>query len=396
MKILFISEYFPPKIMGGGEINLNLIAKSLVKEGVDVTVLTSHHEGLKKYEEKDKIKIYRTLKTGDNPHTLLNNLKRSFLYPRSVIKETRKITERHKFDAVHLIGSSLIAGKQLRNLPLFATIESYPSLCPKGDRIFHGKRECKTVCSGTKFLRCQARSKEIGKMKNKPYLKYNPLFLFFIYHHYKKFNNSLRYCQLISISRYVRKVLLQHKHLSHVVPNIINVKDFKREGTKSKETRILYLGSLIESKGPQVLLNALKGLKNYRCDLYGEGPLKDNLKKIINKHDLNARIHPPVSYKEIPKIYANSEIVVFPSIWPEPFGRIAVEGLAAGKIVIGSEIGGIKETLKGKGILVEPGDAEGLREALKKKIKVKATNQDGYSIKKISKLLFSIYRINFT
>ena len=76
MNLLFISEYFPPKIMGGGEINLNLLAKNLVKEGVTVSVLTSYHKGLKKYEEVAGVKVYRKLKTGDNPHTILNNLKR--------------------------------------------------------------------------------------------------------------------------------------------------------------------------------------------------------------------------------------------------------------------------------------------------------------------------------
>ena len=47
VKILFISEYFPPKIMGGGEINLFLLAKALSKQKIDVNVLTSDHQNLK-------------------------------------------------------------------------------------------------------------------------------------------------------------------------------------------------------------------------------------------------------------------------------------------------------------------------------------------------------------
>jgi hypothetical protein len=38
MKILFVSEYYAPKIMGGGEINLEIIAKALAKEGHDISV----------------------------------------------------------------------------------------------------------------------------------------------------------------------------------------------------------------------------------------------------------------------------------------------------------------------------------------------------------------------
>ena len=41
MKILFISEYFPPKGKGGGEISCFLLAKYLVKQGVEIHVLTS-------------------------------------------------------------------------------------------------------------------------------------------------------------------------------------------------------------------------------------------------------------------------------------------------------------------------------------------------------------------
>ena len=41
MKVLFISEYFPPKIKGGGEISAYLLAKNLAKR-IDVSVLTGY------------------------------------------------------------------------------------------------------------------------------------------------------------------------------------------------------------------------------------------------------------------------------------------------------------------------------------------------------------------
>ena len=176
MKILFISEYFPPKIMGGGEINLSLLAKSLAKSGVNVSILTSHHQGLKRFEEQEGVKIYRLLNTGDNPEGILNNFKRSYSYPRSIIKQVKRISQKKTFDAIHLTGSSIISAKKLKilKIPLFATIESYPSLCPKGDRIYHNKTECKQKCTFPKFIFCQLRSTEIGKMKNRWFLKYNP------------------------------------------------------------------------------------------------------------------------------------------------------------------------------------------------------------------------------
>ena len=285
-----------------------------------------------------------------------------------------------KPDVIHFIGTSIIAAPTLKSLhkPLFATIESYPALCPKGDRWFHGKEECKIVCSLRKFASCQKDSNEIGKMKNKWYFKYNPFLLAYTYNYYKKLNKALSYCHLISISKYVQQLLLQQNHQSTVIPNILDVKPFlvakkkiqeRSAEKKNTKTKILYLGSLIKSKGPQILLEASKGI-DCRCDLYGEGNLKPELQEYIQKNNLDAEIHPPVSYEKIPQLYANTDLVVFPSIWPEPFGRIAIEAMAAGKPVIGSQTGAIEETISlSSGILVKLGDITELRQAIEEGLK---------------------------
>ena len=406
MDVLFVSEYFPPKIMGGGEINLFSIAAALSKKGIGVTVLTSFHAGLKKEEEMENIHVYRRLKTGTSPQGILNNLKRSAAFPRSVGKEVTKITKEQKIDLIHFIGTSIIAAERLKGLgiPLVATIESFPTVCPKGDRIYHGKEECKVVCSRSEFKKCQAHSDEIGKMKNKFYIKHNPLALRYIYTYYEKLNRSLHYCTLIAISNYVQQLLKQQGVESTVIPNALDVKIFASiqststqndvgnhdDSTKNstdtenntdrnkidqnKKVRILYLGSLTKYKGPQILLKAIERMDmkdgmNVRCDLYGEGILREELQQMINENGLDAEIHPPVPYQEIPDLYAKADIVVFPSLWPEPFGRIAIEAMAAGKPVIGSRVGAIPELIAEEtGILVAPGNSVELRQAIQKLI----------------------------
>ena len=123
---------------------------------------------------------------------------------------------------------------------------------------------------------------------------------------------------------------------------------------------------MIKSKGPHILLEAIDGL-NVHCDLYGEGNMKEELQKTIIKKGLDSKIHSPVSYKRVPSLYQNTDIVVFPSLWPEPFGRISIEAMATGKPIIGSKIGGIKETIK-NGFLVQPGNIPEMRKALQKLI----------------------------
>ena len=362
MKILLVSEYFPPQTMGGGEINLALIAKALAEKKQDVSVLTSSFPPLPAYEENSQCKIYRRIKTGSNPNQLKGNFFRRFAFPKSLVQEIKKLHQEHSFDVIHLFGLALLAAPKLNHPNIVATIESYPSLCPKGDRMFQGKMECPHVCSALQFLPCQLKSKEIGKMKNKWYLKYNPLFLYFNYSLYKKLNKALGSCRLISISKYVQKLLAMHHQQSIVIGNIIEKRKASTVQLSHQKKRILYLGSLTAYKGPQILAEALKGLP-YRCDFYGSGPLQPYLEKKIKEYQLDAAIHAPMLYEQVPQLYADADIVVVPSLWPEPFGRIPLEAQAAGKMVVASNTGGIPETAQ-EAILVPSGDVQALHQVL--------------------------------
>ncbi len=412
MHELFVTEYYPPAVRGGGELNLQLLAEGLAKRGLNITVLTSSLSGLPAREMLSGVKIIRSLRTGKNPAGLLSNARRAYSFPPSVRREVQALLREYgpengpeKSDGIsciHFIGAAVLAAPFFSGLgkPLFTTIESYPALCPKGDRIYHGKSECRIRCSWKEFRRCQRHSPEIGKMRNRWYIRNNPLLLAPIYRHYAALRRALRHCQLIAISPYVQGLLKMHGMESVVIPNALDLAAFrqqiaagkpeagerkgngekegrkvkgervenydKNEQEKDKKVRVLYLGSLLKSKGPHLLLQAVQGLECH-IDLYGEGILREELNILIRNLKLDAAIHPPRPYAEIPQIYADADLVVFPSIWPEPFGRIAIEAMAAGKPVIASDVGGIKDTVcHGKsGLLVPPGDVGQLRQAVK-------------------------------
>lgn len=405
MRILFVSEYFPPKVMGGGEINLAQVAKGLAETGVEVAVLTSLFPGLAREETMEGVRIYRRLKSGATPQSLVENIRRLIHFPRSVVAEVQRLDTELRPEIIHLLGTSLIAAPKLRSLKkrLLATIESYPALCPKGDRLFHGKKECTTICSLRKFIACQQHSSEFGKMKNRWYLKYNPFFWAVTYQYYRRLRKALQACQLIAISSYVQRVLLQHGQQSVVIPNAFEATPFlkartnKKDGasprtTATKKPMILYVGALLHSKGPQILLEAVRGL-NCRCEFYGAGILKEELQQKIKAYHLDAEIFPPQPYEKMPEIYAKADVVVFPSLWPEPFGRIPLEAMAAGKPIVASSTGAIPETVGARGVLVKPGDSKDLQGALSRVLREKNTIQKrevGYSnlsiIQKIKEL----------
>ncbi|HLC75335.1 MAG TPA: glycosyltransferase family 4 protein [Candidatus Nanoarchaeia archaeon] len=363
MNILFISEHYKHNIQGGGEINLFMLCEALAKKHT-VHVLTSERDGLVKSVE-NHVTVHYRLKTGD-VHSVLGNLTRQFIFPRQIVRETRRLLRSQRFDDIHLIGSSLAAAPALRKItriPLFATIESFISLCPKGDFIC-GNRVALKPWSFFQFVRCLIVSDEIGKLCNVWYLRYNPLAWAMIYARFYSMKRGLRVVHPIAVSTFIQRLLLSFYGLnSVVVPNFVALCNTKR--MTPKKPVVLYLGSLTKYKGVHVLLEAACGL-DCTLRIYGEGSLRDALVRKISDYNLDAHIHAPVAYGKVPALYASADIVVFPSLWPEPFGRIPIEAMAARKPVVASAIGGIKETVvQGTGILFTPGNVGELREALR-------------------------------
>ena len=74
----------------------------------------------------------------------------------------------------------------------------------------------------------------------------------------------------------------------------------------------------------------------------------------------------------MPLAYQAADIILAPSIEPEPFGRIPIEAQAAGKIIIASDHGAVKDTIidgdNFTGFKVKPNEPVSLSDAIKKSI----------------------------
>ena len=68
----------------------------------------------------------------------------------------------------------------------------------------------------------------------------------------------------------------------------------------------------------------------------------------------------------VSKLLAEHNILIVPSIWNEGFGVVALEGIASGCVVIGSNSGGLPEAIGKCGLVVRTGDAEALARAIKR------------------------------
>jgi glycosyltransferase involved in cell wall biosynthesis len=375
LHILMVSEYFPPHAMGGGELSALALAQALVRHGVQVSVLTSHLLGDHHEDTLDGVKVYRRLKTGADSGTLAGNLGR-LGFDASVARELPALIKTLKPDVVHamnvtsLPGVGRVLGK--KGFAAVGHLNSPLAFCPKGTKIRHGK-ECTIDCSFVRyFIPCFATSQELGRLTNAWYLKYNPIVWAMLYARWARVRASLaNYQHFLPISSYMQTWLGRSnvpKKNSTVVPNIIDLSRFASiPSTENAVPKILYLGGYVHMKGLHIVLDALKGVhQKYELHCYGTGNEKRALQDKAWKNSVSAVFHDDVSQKELPHIVASSDLLAFPSLVPEAFGRVALEAMSAGKPVIASRIGGITDIVVDKetGFLVTAGDVERWRAAL--------------------------------
>jgi glycosyltransferase involved in cell wall biosynthesis len=133
----------------------------------------------------------------------------------------------------------------------------------------------------------------------------------------------------------------------------------------------LFLGRLESVKGVEVLLNAWRQLafppEEARLLVVGSAVYLDTEARARELRDLAPPgCHWLPSRRDVLTPLQAADVIVVPSLWPEAFGRVVVEGLAAGLPVVASRVGGIPEILGGDldELLVEPGSVEELREKL--------------------------------
>jgi glycosyltransferase involved in cell wall biosynthesis len=70
------------------------------------------------------------------------------------------------------------------------------------------------------------------------------------------------------------------------------------------------------------------------------------------------------SLTDMPILYNRADVVVYPTIGDEPYGLVPLEAMSCARPIVGSQSGGIVETIVDgvTGFLVEPGDVDGLAE----------------------------------
>lgn len=192
---------------------------------------------------------------------------------------------------------------------------------------------------------------------------YNKLFLPFL----------LRNVDAVTVSTDTYKKKLEErfpetKGKTEVIPPGIDTERFRPAEERRHERKKIFFLSVLDEfhryKGLDCLLEAVKDL-DIELVVAGSGKLLD---EYIKKAGSNVTFLGRISEEEKLMMYQSSDVFVLPSTSAEQegFGIVALEALACGTPVIVSNIVGVAEDVRrhGCGIVVPPGDANALREAM--------------------------------
>jgi len=165
-----------------------------------------------------------------------------------------------------------------------------------------------------------------------------------------------------------------------MIPNGVNVNLIKKiEPAKfDKDNIIFFIGNFNERKGIDILIRAFNEVKKSISDsnlfIAGSGEEESNLKNLVKKLDLESDIKFLGFVKGDKKfsLIKSANILVLPSVW-ESLPIAVLEGMACGKPIIASNVGGIPYLVDEgvNGFLVRPGEVKELSDKIIKVLKNK-------------------------
>ena len=313
MKILYIIN----SLCGGG-------AEKLIKDMVPIISKKCYCEIVILFDENDKYsELLRIngIKVTKVPYK--NNIKRFFFIKRYI--------EKGKFDIVHshLFPSNYICAitKLLSNskYPLFITTEHNTDNKRRHFKIF------------------------------RPVEKY----IYSLYDHVISISYETQACLLEWI-----KEDANDKY--SVIYNGIDVSTFEKsipynkhdlyDNYKEGDIILCMIGSFTKQKNHPFVVEVMKELPHrFKLLLAGEGPLKNEIEKLVNENNLADRIFFMGFRTDVDRIIRSSDVMLIPSKW-EGFGLVAVEAMACGKNVVAFDVSGLSEVLGENGFKTKAED----------------------------------------
>lgn len=337
MRILAVNHEFPP--LGGGGANANYyIARELVRQGHEVTVITSRMADLPARESVDGIEVIRLQCL--RRHVSYSTLTECLFWVVRAVWFCALWAARHRPDIVQ----SFFA---LPNGPV-AWAASRAARCPYVVRLGGGDVPGNDP---TRYSRVHRLMMPITRM-------------------------VLRHAAgLIVNSRgLLAKAREAYPELEFaIIPNGVALDEFNPDPGRRNGApmRLLCVSRLVERKGIQYLIPALANLRRrglqFHLRVVGDGPMLAQLRQAVADEGIAdcVQIDGAVPHEQLPEVYREADLFVLPSL-AEGMPNVMLEAISSGLAVIGTRVAGMDELVREgrNGWLVEAGDSAGLERAL--------------------------------
>lgn len=136
---------------------------------------------------------------------------------------------------------------------------------------------------------------------------------------------------------------------------------------------LLFLGRLAKAKGANELLRALPLAEQtlgrpLKLTVAGDGPERTGLESFATRHRLKVQFTGWIGDRQKAGLLADTDLLVAPSVWPEPFGLVGIEAGSYGVPAVAYDTGGISEWLiprySGELAPADPPTVDGLADAI--------------------------------
>lgn len=272
----------------------------------------------------------------------------------ALIKNTRPDLV-HFHNIYHQISPSILPlVKKKYRLPLVESVHDYKLICP--NYLLYTEDNVCERCNPRRYYqavlhRCLKNSLPASILASKE-----------MYFHHCLWRVYEKYVdRFIVPSRFVAKEFVKFKFRAvNKIVRLAHFGDFQnfRPGPNDRPGGYyLFFGRLNQEKGIKILLEAAARLPRFRLHLAGSGPMEEWVKSFIAKNNLShvkflGRLETP----ELITAIRGAAFVVIPSRVFEAFGLVALEAMACGKAVLGSDRGAIPELIQPQktGLLFDP------------------------------------------
>jgi glycogen(starch) synthase len=331
---------FPPRVVGGIARHCEGLAKALVQQNHEVHLFTLDFPGSPNYEEMDGIKVYRASTELGHPNFLTWVL----LFNHFLAKRMADVSQSVDFDVIHvhdwLAAFSGISFKHYMKKPMVLTVHSTEIGRAQGlhspDSFSINGIEWWAMYEADRVIVCsQSMKNEICGHFNLP-------------------------CDKVDI---IPNAIDETKYQTSVDRGSVR----QRYGVGYGEKLILCVGRLVPQKGTEYFIRAIPHIaKRYpeaKFIIVGEGWSRDILESEARASGHGGKIQFTgfASDQEVINLMTSADVLVVPSVY-EPFGIVALEGMATGVPVVASQVGGLSEVIEHDhtGLFVYPKSPESI------------------------------------